>query len=100
MVDYPPQFEQQDNVGTTIHISGTATTTPTDYPSSPGNKIQRLMLDNLGNKTIKFSVDGGTNYKSVVKGGAIVKTLRGNIRQIKIKTDSSTSEFDGFIDAE
>jgi len=100
MVDVLTGFEIRDKRGTTEHFSGTATTTPQTIPAVAGFELQTVMIDNLGNKDIYVSFDGGTNFKTVVKWGSLVKTIKGNVKQFQVKTISGTSDFDGIMDRE
>ena len=82
------------NEGTTTTFSGTATTTPANVPSTAGNVISGLGLDNTGNQDIQISMDGGTSYKTVGRGEFFTWDVKGGITQVQLKTLSSTSTYE------
>lgn len=90
---------KRDLSGTTDIITGTATTTFTLYPTTPGNNIaQFTLVNNSGNRNLRFSFNGGTTFITIPGGGIwSEQELRGTITQISIASDSSTVGFDLLI---
>jgi hypothetical protein len=93
------EFEIRDNEGSSEVESGTATTTPTAYPTTPGNIISGVSLQ-VGLTDIQISFDGGTTYFNVERRGFFSHNVKGNITQVTLKTLSGTSDFELLLNLE
>lgn len=93
-------FEISDNVGSTVVYSGTANTTPANVPSSAGNVISGIGVDNTGSLDMQISMDGGTTYKTVGRGEFFSWDVKGQIKQVQVKTPTSTSTYEIVINFE
>ena len=99
--DNPPdQFEVQDNKGTSVTYSGTATTTSANVPSSAGNKISGFGLDNTGTEDMQISMDGGTSWKTVDKKAYFSWEVKGEPTQLQVKTLANTTTYEITINFE
>jgi hypothetical protein len=96
MPDEYPQFEGQDTEGSSDHFNGTVGTTATNVPSSAGNVISEFLVDcpkdSPGNLLV--SLDGGTTFKTVNRGGVWIWTPKGNMTQIKIKGTNANTDYE------
>ncbi len=101
MADQPTQFETKDLLGSTETYSGTATVTPQSIPASPGKVIQTYLIENLGVKSLLYSDDGGTTWKTLVKGSWIIWDPKGGVYQFQIKTTApDTTDFEAKVNFE
>jgi len=107
MTDSRPEFEIVDSEGTTIHISGTsANTNAFNVPTSPTTKISSFLLvadpENLPVPTakIEISLDGGTNWYPVFSGGNLCWTIKGDVKQIKLKASHVGLKYYGLMNLE
>lgn len=91
--------EIADNDGSTVAYSGTATTTVSNVPSTPGNVISGISLWN-GLTEVEVSFDGGTTYIPIGRRAFFSHNVKGQITQFKIKTASGTSDWDALINFE
>lgn len=82
------QTDIRDQSGTTVHASFTATTTPTNFPSSPGNLISDVIIVTPEDDLVEISFDGGTNYFPICCSFAWAPK---QVAQIKVKTSSATA---------
>lgn len=96
----PVKTRVLDNIGSTVVYSGTATTTPANVPSSAGNIISGIGLDNTGSLAMQVSMDGGTTYKTIGRGEFFSWNVKGEITQIQVKTPTSTSTYEIVINFE
>ena len=103
MVDPEPSREQKDTLGSTVHIEETIGTGETTIPASPGFDISEFMVVG-GHQNAAFfiwvSVDGGTKWIPIGNSGHIHWSLKGGIKQIKIKGDVAALKAYGFINFE
>lgn len=91
--------EIKDNEGSSVAYSGTATTTPADVPSSPGNIISGVSIFN-GLNDIQVSFDGGSTYITIGRRAFFSHNVKGEITQFKIKTPSATSDWEALVNFE
>jgi hypothetical protein len=99
-VDENSKQEIQDNLGSSVVYSGTATTTPANVPSSAGNIISGFILRNSGTNDMQISMDGGTTYFTVDKRGNFSWNVKGEITQVQVKTAVSTTTYELLINFE
>ena len=92
--------EVQDNVGSTVAYSGTATTTPANVPSSADKIISGIGLENTDSNDMQVSMDGGTTYFTIAKKQFFSWNVKGNITQIQVKTPTSTATYQVVINFE
>lgn len=93
-------FEVSDNVGSTVVYSGTATTTPASVPSTPGNAISGFLIENTGTVSMQISMDGGTTFKTIQKRGTFSWNLKGDKKQLVVKTLATTTTYELVINFE
>jgi len=89
--------------GSTDHYNGTVGTTAVDIPSSAGNIIQSILIDNTNTastKTLLVSFDGGTTYKTIGVGATFSWTVKGNLRQVKIKGGAASTSYEILLNRE
>lgn len=99
MADQLPGFEINDNDGSTVGFSGTATTSITDIPSVADKRISGFMFT-VDGENIQISADGGTTYFDVPKKGNGAKDIKGDITQLKIRTSTGTTDYSLWVDFE
>lgn len=87
------EFEVKDNSGSTVAEEGTATTTVQSVPSSPGNIIAGLSSWNDGSVPLEISFDGGTTYFKQDKKSFFSHNVKGEVRQLQVRTASGTAGF-------
>lgn len=93
-------FEISDNEGSTVVYSGTATTTPANVPSSAGAIISGIGVDNTGTLDLLVSMDGGTTYKTIGRGEFFAWDVKGDIKQLSVKTNTSTTTYEIVLNLE
>ena len=93
------QREITDNDGTTTAITGTATTTPAGFPTTPGQGISQVLIKPLGN-FFEASFDGGSTYLSIVRNSVLTWDVKGEPTQIFVRTTSGTSDFEMLVNRE
>lgn len=91
--------ETEDNKGSTVAYSGTATTSIANIPSSADKIISGFALKN-GLSDVQLSFDGGTTYFTVDRRGFFSTNIKGEITQVKIKTASGTSAYEALVQFE
>lgn len=96
----PKRQEVDDNVGSTVVYSGTATTTPANVPAVAGNGISGVGIDNYGNQDLLVSFDSGTTFKTLVKGDFYSVNIKGLPTQLSIKTLTGTADYEIMINFE
>ena len=99
MADVLPQFDSQDNLGSSVAYGGTATTTPTSIPAVADKKISGFMFSFSG-ANIEISTDGGTTYFEFPKNAYGFKNVKGEPTQILIRTTTGTTGYKLWIDFE
>jgi len=93
--------ETQNTSGVTSHENGTVGTSAIDIPSSAGNVIQAILIDNTDNsKDLLVSFDGGTNYKTITPESILSWLLKGNQTQVKLKASGATTSFEILLNLE
>lgn len=92
--------ETSDNVGSTKAYQGTATTTPSTVPASPGNVISQAGITNTGSTDIQVSFDGGITYTNLLKKEFLSWDVKGQITQLYVKTTTSLTTYDILINFE
>jgi len=102
LADALPSYESIDLNGSTDHFNGTVGTTPIDVPSVAGGIISELIIKcKTASQLLSISFDGGANYWEVgVLGSALAWTPKGNLTQIKIMADTSTTEYEIIMNRE
>lgn len=91
--------EISDNRGSSVVYSGTATTTPANVPSSPGEVISGMSIS-TGLNDILVSFDGGTTFFTVSRRGFFSHNVKGEITQLVVKTLTGTSDYEILINFE
>jgi len=106
-MDRMEAFEQSDLDGSTVHVNGTATTTATQVLSGSNTKdiaevLVDCILDQGKNNRLLVSFDGDSTppFKTLVPGGHVAWSLKGGIKDIWVKTDSGTADFEMLINKE
>lgn len=99
MVDVMPQFESQDNTGSSVAYSGTATTTIANIPVSADKAISGFMFSFDG-ANVEISMDGGITYFEFPKNSYGYKDIKGEPTQLKIRTTSGSTGYNILIDFE
>jgi len=99
MADVLPQFDTQDNIGSSVAFSGTATTTPASVPGAPDKVISGFMFSFAG-ANIEISTDGGTSYFEFPKNAYGYRDVKGSPTQILIRTTTGTTGYKLWIDFE
>jgi len=99
MADRKLQQETIDVRGETVHINETFTTSEVARPAVASGVISEVLIDVLETEDddtgdLLVSFDGGTLFKRIHTGGALIWSVKGRVTQIKLKTTS------GSIDAE
>jgi hypothetical protein len=87
------QFEQKDNLGSTVAFNGTATTTPANVPAVAGNIISGFSIWNDGGVSIQISFDGGTTFHDHDKKSFLSHNIKGEPTQLIFKTVSSSAAY-------
>ena len=99
MADLPSQFETQDNVGTTIAYSGTATTTAAAVPAVADKVISGFMWV-VDGSNVEISADGGVTFFRLPKNSQGYKDIKGSPQQLRIRTSSGSTGYDLWVDFE
>lgn len=88
--------------GTLTAYSGTATTSVSNIPSTAGNNIVEAIIKNDDVFTdLLVSFDGGTTYFTIDPRSSLsIDKVRGNITQVKLKTNAGTASYDAILGAE
>jgi hypothetical protein len=104
MADVAPQFEVQDNLGSTSHFNGTVGTSSTAIPTTPGSPIADVMISclvsNTPTKNLLVSFDGGTNFFTLTPGTAMSWTMRGSATQFHIKGSAASTAYEIIVNRE
>jgi len=100
MADLAPQFEGQDNVGRTQVYAGTAGIVESLVPLASGQIISGVGIDNVSNTEFLVSFDGGTSFKTIDKSSFLSWNIKGEIRQLRVKTLSGTADYEIIINFE
>lgn len=99
MVDQVPQFEQEDNAGSTVVHGGaggttydTINTTGVDVPKTNSLPISgfEMVVGNVANKKVLVSFDGGSTFKEFQKFDYYSANIKGGLTSLKVKTDTGT----------
>lgn len=99
MADLLPQFESSDNIGSTVAFNGTATTSVQSIPAVADKIISGFGLTVSGNN-VEISTDGGATFFRLPRRASITWDVKGEIRQIQIRTSSGSTDFDFLINFE
>ena len=99
MAESAPQFENSDNSGSTIAYSGTATTTPTAVPASPGAGISQAIVKANGSN-LEVSYDGGSTYWPYDNRASLSWDVKGLPTQLFFRTSSGSTDYDALINFE
>jgi len=89
--------------GSTDHYNGTVGTTAIDLPGSAGTIIQSILIDNINsasNKSLFISFDGGTTFKTITVGSTFSWTVKGNLKQVKLKGSVAGCDYEALINRE
>jgi hypothetical protein len=102
--DEEPSSEIQDLSGSTAHFSGTASTSVTTIPAV-ANKIISEVFYKCDTQTpitklCLISFDNGTSWLSLSVGEAIAWSVKGRIKQIKVKASTTGVTYQGLINYE
>lgn len=105
MANQAPNFEQIDQQGSLAMYSGTVGTTPISLPASATTDLLEVSVylpsDSVPvSKCLLYSFDGGVTFFKLCVGDSIEKTLRGGIKQIKIKGTTASVEYEVTIEKE
>lgn len=95
--------ETEDLRGSTDHYNGTVGTTPVSIPSSPGNAIQSVLIDNVSisaNKKLLVSFDSGTTWKTIPRKAVLQGTIKGAPKQIQVKGSVAGVEYEIILNRE
>jgi hypothetical protein len=92
-VESESQFEQKDNQGSTVAVNGTATTVVANVPAVAGNIISGFSVWNDGAVPLQISFDGGTTFHDHDKKSFMSHNIKGEPRQLQVKTASSTAAY-------
>jgi len=87
------QFEYKDNLGSTVPINGTATTTPANVPAADGFIISGFSIWNDGVVPIEISFDNGVTFHSHDKKAFWSHNVKGQPLHLVFKTLSSTAAY-------
>lgn len=100
MVDVIADHEVVDNEGSTKVETGTASTTVAAVPAVADKVISGFAIDNIGTNDILISMDGGSTFKTVNKKAFFSWNVKGNIKQLFVKTLTGTSDYEIVINYE
>src|SRR3972149_6060714 len=100
MADLGSTFEGSDTDGTTDQFQGSVGTAAISLPSIPGTRIAEVSVRNLNEiNNLLFSFDG-LSFKTLFPFENIMWSLKGNVKQIQVKSSSSLVENEGLINRE
>jgi len=103
MADNIGGFESRDVLGTTTVIVGTATVTPTDYPTVSAGCISEFYIENMdsSSKELEISLDGGTVYKKIKADSFWAWSIKGEATtQLKIRRVTTDVAFELVVNRE
>lgn len=93
MSDSLPQFEVEDDLGTTEQYVGSVDTTNFQIPQIPTTAISEVLVrcpvQTPSSKRLLYSFNGGTTFDQLAPGEAIVWNLRGEPTSIIIKGNTT-----------
>lgn len=92
--------ETSDNVGSTKAYQGTASTTPSLVPAVADKVISQMGVTNTGSVDLQISFDNGLTYTNLLKKEFLSWDVKGNIKQLYVKTLASTTTYDILINFE
>lgn len=88
-----PQFEIEDDLGSTEQYTGSVGTTNLLIPSVPTTTISEVLVrcpvQTPSSKRLLYSFNGGTTFDQLAPGEAIVWNLRGEPTSIIIKGNTT-----------
>lgn len=102
MANELPQFETQDREGSTSHHNGTATSVAAGVPSVAAGFITEVLMTvpkQSGNAAVKISFDS-VNYIEVKELGHISWSMKGDVTQVFVKTDSGSFDYEIILNRE
>lgn len=99
MVDVFPQFESEDNIGSTRGYSGVATVVAANVPAVAGKAISGFMWA-IDGENLEISADGGLTFFKVPKKSEGFKDIKGRPTQLIVKTSVATCGYSLWIDFE
>jgi hypothetical protein len=102
--DQESAMETQDLSGSTSHFSGTIGTTSTTIPAV-ANKVISEVFFKCDNQTpiakqCLISFDAGVSWLSIGIGEAIAWSVKGRIKQIRVKASTAGVTYQGLINYE
>jgi hypothetical protein len=105
MANQAPNFEQIDQQGSIEISQGTVGTTPINIPTVASTDLIEVYLelpqDSVpASKRLLYSINGGVTFFSLEPGESVEKTLRGGIKQIQIKGNTASVEYNAVIEKE
>lgn len=98
MPDLKEGFEQTDKAGSTQHFNGTMNTSSAPIPLVAGNVISEFFFNvpaqgGSSNDEGQISLDGGINFISFRKGDGFAFSIKGDIRQVFVKSNSGNVDY-------
>ncbi len=96
-------FEQADLAGMTAHYNSTVTTIAVAVPSSAVKVISEVLIQNTSassNINLLVSFDGGTTFKTIRPEGSIIWSLKGNLKQFRVKSSTGTASYEAIVNFE
>lgn len=105
MTNRPPQFEQDDSLGTSDQYAGTVGVAPVSIPSVAGGVIAHLFIKNPlktppYSKVLHFSLDGGTTWHDLGAGEFILWPTRSGLTQFQIKGSVASTPYEILLNRE
>lgn len=105
MSEFRPDFELTDQSGTTEHFNVTLTTSNQSIPAVADKVISEFLVFvkpqlALPSTTAQISLDGGSNFFTVTRGGSLGWTPKGGVKQIVAKSSNTTLDVQFLINFE